>query len=202
MSAQPNPVVCVSYLAHAALWKVPRFPQANHGAEVLTIENSIAASMFRSPWWCQWRSTRPGGAGWPIMSAMTCRRCRSPTPGCSATASRPRRRRRPRRFHRGFGGCGRQLRQPRAVPASPGVADSRASLDLSSIGCASFVAHILLTATSSIERPAIPCSSGGAGSPASLSRSTGAAPRFTMGWGLRGHGDPRLSGIERTSMTM
>lgn len=43
MSAQLNPVVCVSYLAHAALWKVPRFPDANHGAEVLTIEHSIAA---------------------------------------------------------------------------------------------------------------------------------------------------------------
>jgi sugar/nucleoside kinase (ribokinase family) len=43
MSAQFNPVVCVSYLAHAALWKVAHFPLANHGAEVLSIEHSIAA---------------------------------------------------------------------------------------------------------------------------------------------------------------
>src|SRR6266851_3329593 len=43
MSAQFNPVVCVSYLAYAAVWKVPHFPRANHGAEVLTIEHSIAA---------------------------------------------------------------------------------------------------------------------------------------------------------------
>jgi len=35
--------VCVSYLAAAALWKVPRFPAPNHGAEVLTIERSVAA---------------------------------------------------------------------------------------------------------------------------------------------------------------
>ena len=33
----------MSYLADTALWKVPRFPLANHGAEVLTIEHSIAA---------------------------------------------------------------------------------------------------------------------------------------------------------------
>jgi sugar/nucleoside kinase (ribokinase family) len=38
-----GPVVCVSYLAAAALWKVPQFPAANQGAEVLTIEQSIAA---------------------------------------------------------------------------------------------------------------------------------------------------------------
>ena len=36
-------MVCVSYLAAAALWKVPRFPAANHGAEVLTMERSVAA---------------------------------------------------------------------------------------------------------------------------------------------------------------
>jgi sugar/nucleoside kinase (ribokinase family) len=40
---QLGPVVCVSYLAHAALWKVLRFPQVNHGAEVRAIERSIAA---------------------------------------------------------------------------------------------------------------------------------------------------------------
>jgi|SRR5712692_1794369 len=38
-----GPVVCVSYLAAAALWKVSRFPIANHGAEVLAVEHSIAA---------------------------------------------------------------------------------------------------------------------------------------------------------------
>src|SRR5450755_301183 len=43
MATQFNPVICMSYLAHTALWKVPRFPLANHGAEVLTIEHSIAA---------------------------------------------------------------------------------------------------------------------------------------------------------------
>jgi hypothetical protein len=43
MATQFNLVVCMSYLAHTALWKVPRFPLANHGAEVLTIEHSIAA---------------------------------------------------------------------------------------------------------------------------------------------------------------
>ena len=36
-------MVCVSYLAAAALWKVPHFPAANHGAEVLTIDRSVAA---------------------------------------------------------------------------------------------------------------------------------------------------------------
>lgn len=43
--SQPStgPVVCVSYLAAAALWKVPHFPLANHGAEVLEVEHSIAA---------------------------------------------------------------------------------------------------------------------------------------------------------------
>ena len=38
-----GPVVYVSYLAAASLWKVPCFPLANHGAEVQTIEHSIAA---------------------------------------------------------------------------------------------------------------------------------------------------------------
>jgi len=38
-----GPVVCVSYLAAASLWKVPCFPLANQGAEVQTIEHSIAA---------------------------------------------------------------------------------------------------------------------------------------------------------------
>jgi sugar/nucleoside kinase (ribokinase family) len=42
-SRRPGLVVCLSYLAAAALWRVPRFPLANHGAEVLTIEQSIAA---------------------------------------------------------------------------------------------------------------------------------------------------------------
>jgi sugar/nucleoside kinase (ribokinase family) len=43
--SQPStgPVVCFSYLAAAALWKVPHFPLANHGAEVLEVEHSIAA---------------------------------------------------------------------------------------------------------------------------------------------------------------
>jgi sugar/nucleoside kinase (ribokinase family) len=40
---QRGPVVCVSYLAAAALWKVGRFPMAGQGAEVLAIEQSIAA---------------------------------------------------------------------------------------------------------------------------------------------------------------
>jgi sugar/nucleoside kinase (ribokinase family) len=44
MSSQlPGPVVCFSYLAAAELWTVPRFPLANAGAEVLSIEASIAA---------------------------------------------------------------------------------------------------------------------------------------------------------------
>lgn len=38
-----GPVVCVSYLALAELWTVPRFPLANHGAEVQSIEWSVAA---------------------------------------------------------------------------------------------------------------------------------------------------------------
>ena len=41
--ACPARLVCVSYLAAASLWKVPCFPLANHGAEVQTIEHSIAA---------------------------------------------------------------------------------------------------------------------------------------------------------------
>ena|SRR5260370_28442709 len=40
---QRSPVVCVSYLAAAALWKVARFPMAGQGPEVLAIEQSIAA---------------------------------------------------------------------------------------------------------------------------------------------------------------
>ena len=36
-------VVCFSYLAAASLWKVGRFPAANHGAEIDAIEESIAA---------------------------------------------------------------------------------------------------------------------------------------------------------------
>jgi sugar/nucleoside kinase (ribokinase family) len=43
MKLRPGPVVCVSYLALAELWTVPRFPTANHGAEVRSIEWSIAA---------------------------------------------------------------------------------------------------------------------------------------------------------------
>jgi hypothetical protein len=39
----PGLVVCFSYLAAAELWQVPRFPSANHGAEVLSVERSIAA---------------------------------------------------------------------------------------------------------------------------------------------------------------
>lgn len=43
--SQPHrsPVVCVSYLAATALWKVACFPLAGQGAEVLAIEQSIAA---------------------------------------------------------------------------------------------------------------------------------------------------------------
>ncbi len=36
-------MVCFSYLAAAELWQVPRFPLANYGAEVLSVERSIAA---------------------------------------------------------------------------------------------------------------------------------------------------------------
>jgi sugar/nucleoside kinase (ribokinase family) len=36
-------VVCFSYLAAAELWQVPRFPLANFGAEVVSVERSIAA---------------------------------------------------------------------------------------------------------------------------------------------------------------
>src|SRR6266571_1819658 len=39
----PGPVVCLSYLAATSLWRVPVFPLANHGAEVLAVEGSIAA---------------------------------------------------------------------------------------------------------------------------------------------------------------
>lgn len=38
-----QPVVCFSYLAAAELWQVSRFPLANYGAEVLSVERSIAA---------------------------------------------------------------------------------------------------------------------------------------------------------------
>jgi sugar/nucleoside kinase (ribokinase family) len=40
---QSGPVVCISYLAAASLWNVARFPTANQGAEILSIEQSIAA---------------------------------------------------------------------------------------------------------------------------------------------------------------
>jgi len=43
MSRSFQPVVCFSYLAAAELWQVPRFPLANYGAEVLSVERSIAA---------------------------------------------------------------------------------------------------------------------------------------------------------------
>jgi len=43
MTLQSGPVVCVSYLALAELWNVPRFPVANHGAEIRSIEWSVAA---------------------------------------------------------------------------------------------------------------------------------------------------------------
>jgi sugar/nucleoside kinase (ribokinase family) len=36
-------VVCFSYLAAAELWQVARFPLANYGAEVVSVERSIAA---------------------------------------------------------------------------------------------------------------------------------------------------------------
>lgn len=38
-----GPVVCVSYLAAAELWTVPQFPRLNHGVEVRSAEQSIAA---------------------------------------------------------------------------------------------------------------------------------------------------------------
>lgn len=38
-----RPVACFSYLAAAELWQVPRFPLANYGAEILSVERSIAA---------------------------------------------------------------------------------------------------------------------------------------------------------------
>lgn len=41
--SQSRPVACFSYLAAAELWQVPRFPLANCGAEVLSVEHSIAA---------------------------------------------------------------------------------------------------------------------------------------------------------------
>lgn len=43
MLCQTGPVVCFSYLAAAELWTVPRFPAPNHGAEVMSVEQSVAA---------------------------------------------------------------------------------------------------------------------------------------------------------------
>src|ERR1039458_1800219 len=43
MSRMDRPVACFSYLAAAMLLQVPRFPLANYGAEVLSVERSIAA---------------------------------------------------------------------------------------------------------------------------------------------------------------
>ncbi len=43
MSRSFQPVACFSYLAAAELWQVPRFPPPNYGAEVLSVERSIAA---------------------------------------------------------------------------------------------------------------------------------------------------------------
>jgi sugar/nucleoside kinase (ribokinase family) len=43
MAVPGGPVACFSYLAATSLWNVARFPTANHGAEVKTIEDSIAA---------------------------------------------------------------------------------------------------------------------------------------------------------------
>jgi sugar/nucleoside kinase (ribokinase family) len=43
VSGQDGPVVCLSYLAAASLWSVPTFPQANRGAEIFAVEQSIAA---------------------------------------------------------------------------------------------------------------------------------------------------------------
>ena len=43
MSRSFQSVACFSYLAAAELWQVPRFPLANYGAEVLSVERSIAA---------------------------------------------------------------------------------------------------------------------------------------------------------------
>jgi sugar/nucleoside kinase (ribokinase family) len=43
MSRTFEPVACVGYLAVAELWQVPHFPLANYGAEVLSVERSIAA---------------------------------------------------------------------------------------------------------------------------------------------------------------
>jgi sugar/nucleoside kinase (ribokinase family) len=43
MSRTFQPVACFGYLAAAELWQVPRFPLANYGAEVLSVERSIAA---------------------------------------------------------------------------------------------------------------------------------------------------------------
>jgi sugar/nucleoside kinase (ribokinase family) len=43
MSRTFQPVACFGYLAAAELWRVPHFPLANYGAEVLSVERSIAA---------------------------------------------------------------------------------------------------------------------------------------------------------------
>ncbi len=42
MVTQDRPVVCVSYLASAELWSVPKFPTANQGAAIRSTEHSIA----------------------------------------------------------------------------------------------------------------------------------------------------------------
>lgn len=43
MMLRPGPVVCISYLAMAELWTVAQFPLANHGAEIRSLEQSVAA---------------------------------------------------------------------------------------------------------------------------------------------------------------
>jgi len=136
MSAQPNPVVCVSYLAHAALWKVPRFPQANHGAEVLTIENSIAAD---AP------MTAAVLVALDVPAVLLANDVGDDTSGAEVHAWLQR---------HGITTTAKATAKavtPQIVvvadnegsrtwfPFLPGVADSLASLDLSSIGCASFV---------------------------------------------------------------
>ncbi len=149
MSAQPNPVVCVSYLAHAALWKVPRFPQANHGAEVLTIENSIAAD---AP------MTAAVLVALDVPAVLLANDVGDDTSGAEVHAWLQR---------HGITTTAKATAKavtPQIVvvadnegsrtwfPFLPGVADSLASLDLSSIGCASFV---YIDCYQLIETPAI-----------------------------------------------
>jgi sugar/nucleoside kinase (ribokinase family) len=43
MAAPGGPVVCFSYLATADLWQAGSFPKPNHGAEVRSMEHSVAA---------------------------------------------------------------------------------------------------------------------------------------------------------------